>query len=388
MLGRVTEINQVERRLRSNPVVALLGARQVGKTTLAREIAERFNGPVTWFDLEDRADRARLSEPELALAELDGLVVLDEIQLVPEIFPVLRVLIDREPLRRFLILGSASPELLKQSSESLAGRVAFVSLKPFALRDVGDGWRDLWIRGGLPRSYLAEDDLESFEWRLDYASTFIARDLPMLGSMAPSPVHERFLAMVAALHGQLWNAEQVGGSIGLRGRDARRYLDLLTASFIVRQLRPWHANIAKRQVKRAKVYIADTGILHSLLGIRDRTALERHPMLGASWEWFVLRQIEAALEVRETDLWFWATHAGAELDLLVESNGERFGFEIKRTTAPKFTRSMRSALEALDLDRAFVVHGGQATFPLSDEVTAVSLADLGQVLDGLQEQRP
>lgn len=359
------------------PCVALLGARQVGKTTLAQEIAEAWSGPVHRFDLELPSDLARLAEPELALAGLDGLVVFDEVQRRPELFTVLRSLIDRDPGCRYLVLGSAAPELLRQSSETLAGRIAFHDLTPFTLDEVGVGAIDrLWARGGFPRSFTADSDDASFRWRLDFVRTFVERDLPSLGVRVPASTNDRFWRMLAHVHGQVWSGSRFASSFGVADTTVRRYLDLLTSALVVEQLRPWHEDVGKRQVKSPKVYISDSGILHALLDLPDRTSIERHPILGASWEGFILRQISAVSGSRADQRYFWATHGGAELDLLIVRGAERIGFEIKRTATPKMTPSLRSAIETLRLDRAFVVHAGEHSFPLAPGVDALAAVDL------------
>lgn len=357
--------------------MAILGARQVGKTTLAGEVAAAFDGPVHRFDLELPSDLARLDEPELALGPLDGLIVLDEIQRRPELFPVLRVLIDRDPSRRFLILGSAAPALLRQTSETLAGRVALYDLPPLALHETGAETVDrLWVRGGFPRAFTAADDAASFQWRVDFVRTFVERDLPSFGSLVPSTTTDRFWRMLSHVHGQVWNGARLASSLGVADSTLRRYLDLLTDALVVQQLRPWHENVGKRQVKSPKVFVADSGLLHALLDLPDRTAIERHPSLGASWEGFVVQQLIAAADARPEQRYFWATHAGAELDLLVVRGTERIGFEVKRTATPRLTASLRSAIDTLGLDRAYVVHAGAASFMLPGGVEAVSAADL------------
>ncbi|MFP5488188.1 MAG: ATP-binding protein [Acidimicrobiia bacterium] len=368
---------RVEHLVRTNPAVAILGARQVGKTTLARTIAEAYEGPTHHFDLELPSDLARLDEPELALGPLDGLVVLDEIQRRPDLFPVLRAMIDQRPDRRFLVLGSAAPDLLRQTSESLAGRVAMYDLPPLGLHEVGaERLDDLWLRGGFPRSFTAPDDRTSFQWRIDFVRTFVERDLPSLGSQVPSATTDRFWRMLSHVHGQVWNGARLAGSLGVAESTIRRYLDLLTAALVVDQLRPWHENVGKRQVKSPKVFVVDSGLLHALLDLPDRVALERHPILGASWEGFVIQQLVEATDARHDQRYFWATHAGAELDFLVVRGTERIGFEVKRTATPRITASLRSAIETLRLDRAVVVHAGPTSFPLSANVEAVAAADL------------
>ena len=373
-LPRPRHETRLRELLRTSPVVAILGARQVGKTTLARRIARSWPGGATFFDLEDPADVARLQDPMLALSPRRGLVVLDEVQRRPDLFPALRVLADR-PRRpaRFLVLGSASPGMLRQSSESLAGRIAFHELPGFSLEETGAtrGER-LWLRGGFPLSYLARSEDRSRSWRRDFVRTFLERDLPQLGVQIPSATLERFWAMLAHYHGQVWNSSEFARSFGVSDVTVRKYLDLLTATFVVRQLRPWSENLGKRQVKSPKVYLTDTGLLHSLLGVQSKADLERHPKVGASWEGFALGSVVDRLRARWDECYFWATHAGAEIDLLVVRGRTRLGFEIKRTTAPSVTRSMHSALGDLGLKRLDVIHAGAHTFPLAPRIRAVA----------------
>jgi uncharacterized protein len=377
MIERRRHLSTVLELIETVPCVAIVGARQVGKTTLATQVADVWPGPVHRFDLERPSDLARLSEPELALEGLDGLVVLDEIQRVPELFPVLRSVIDASPTRRFLVLGSAAPELLQQSSETLAGRIAYHDLPPLTLDETGPGGlEDLWVRGGFPRSFAAPTEDVSFRWRLDFIRTFVERDLPALGSQVSSATTSRFWHMLAHVHAQVWNGSRFASSFGVSEASVRRYLDLLSSALVVRQLPPWHANVSKRQVKSPKVYVADSGLLHALLDLPDRTAVERHPVLGASWEGFAIEQLRTATGARADQLFFWATHAGAELDLLLVRGQERIGFEIKRTVTPKVTASLRSAIESIPLDRAYLVHAGAHTFPLAHGVEAVSLAEV------------
>ena len=380
VIDRSASVAAVRRRLREAPVVALLGARQVGKTTLARQVAERFGGPVTTFDLEDPRDLARLADPMLALRACKGLVVLDEIQRLPDVFTVLRVLADRRPLpARFLVLGSASPALLRQSAESLAGRIAFHELRPFSLDETGATQLErLWRRGGFPRSFLARTEETSNEWRRDFVRTFLERDIPELGLRIPSATLRRFWGMLAHVHGQILNTSELARAFGVADTTIRRYLETLEATFVVRTLRPYHANIAKRQVKAPKVYVSDSGLLHHLLDVRTQRDLERHPKVGASWEGFVLQSVVARLGCRPEQCFFWATHGGAELDLLVVDGRHRLGFEFKRTTGPRITPSMRAAITDLELERLDVIHAGAATFPLHKKIRAVSAARLSQ----------
>lgn len=374
-LARPAHVREVRDRLRGSPVVALLGARQVGKTTLARTLAAARRGPTHVFDLEDRDDLAALAEPKAALAPLRGLVVLDEIQRLPDLFRTLRVLADRPRTpARFLVLGSASPELLRQSSESLAGRIAFHELGPFALDEVGAAHADrLWLRGGFPRSYLAADDASSVQWRRDFARTFLERDLPQLGVTIPAETLARFWAMLAHCHGQVFNGSEIGRAFGVAHTTVGRWLDLLCATYMVRMLRPWHENLSKRQVKTPKVYLTDTGILHQLLDIVAPEQLLRHPRCGASWESFTMETVIRRLGARRDQCYFWATHASAELDLLVVAGDRRLGFEFKRTSAPTVTPSMRIALDSLRLERLDVIHSGARTFPMGERIRAVPL---------------
>lgn len=360
-----------------NPAVALVGPRQVGKTTLARALAAaQPPGQAHWFDLEDPTDAARLASPMLALQGLRGLVVIDEIQHAPGLFKPLRVLADRPGMpARFLLLGSASPALLRQSGESLAGRIEVVEAGGFTLQDTGPAEQAaLWWRGGFPRSTLAATSADSRAWRREFIRTVVERDLPQLGFNAPAPAIYRFWAMLAHCHGQVWNAAEPARSLGISESTVRRYLEWLTQAYFIRQLQPWHANLGKRQVKAPKLYFRDTGLLHELLGLEDMQALERHPRLGASWEGFALEQV---LRIAQPDeAYFWATHAGAELDLLLFKAGRRVGVEFKRSDAPALTPSMRIALADLALDVLYVVYPGHLRFALADRVEAVPLQAL------------
>jgi predicted AAA+ superfamily ATPase len=358
--------------------VAILGARQVGKTTLARQLIETSPAPSTRFDLEDPDDLARLSEPKLALQDLKGLVVIDEVQRRSDLFPSLRVLADRrDSTTRFLLLGSASPDLLKQSSETLAGRILYHELRGFAIDEVGiEAADELWLRGGFPRSFLAPTLTASSEWRRAFIRTFLERDLPQLGIQVPSSTLHRFWRMLAHYHGQTWNGAEISRSLGVAGSTVRRYLDVLSGALVVRQLAPWHENVGKRQVKSPKVYIVDSGLLHTLLGLETRAELEGHPKVGASWEGFVLAEVVTRIGARDDEAYFWATHAGAELDLLIVRGNRRLGFEVKRTTAPSTSKSMRSAIESLGLERLDVIHAGEHSFPLGEGIRAVSFRRL------------
>ncbi len=374
VIPRPGHLARLQHLLKVNPVVALIGARQVGKTTLANQLAGEWPGPSHVFDLESAADLARLTDPELALGPLQGLVVLDEIQHRPDLFPALRVLADRPASRtRFLVLGSASPNLLQQSSETLAGRVAHHELPGLSLAETGSANLDrLWRRGGFPRSFTADTDADSDQWRRDFVRTFLERDIPQLGFRLPSATLRRFWSMLAHYHGQVWNGSELARAFGVSNHTVRRYLDLLEATFMVRTLQPWFANLKKRQVKSPRVFIRDSGILHRLLGLADRVALDRHPKIGASWEGFMIECIIESLGIGRGECYFWATHAGAELDLLVGRGNDLRGFEIKHTTAPKVTRSMHVALTDLKLTRIDVVHAGTETYPLARDIRALS----------------
>ncbi len=387
-IRRGRHVGAVRRLLRDNPVVAILGARQVGKSTLARQVMANWRGPRAFFDLEDPVDRRRLEDPGLGLRDLRGLVVLDEIQHLPEVFQLLRVLADRprQPAR-FLVLGSASPALLRQTSESLAGRIAFHEMEGFTLEEAPQGRglpiERLWLRGGFPASFLARSDARSLEWRLDFIRTFMTRDLPALDVGVPPAQLERFWRMLAHWHGQIWNASEFGRSLGTGDHTARRYLDLLSQTFVVRVLRPWHENLGKRQVKAPKVYIADSGMAHALLGIETREELTGHPKVGATWEGFLLAQVIRRLGARPDECFFWATHQGAELDLLVVRGKRRLGFEFKLAEAPGLTASMHIAQHDLKLDHLTVVHGGRENWSLSAKASAVSAAGLIDKIDPL-----
>lgn len=374
MIKRSAHLKALNGLLSYNPVVALLGARQVGKTTLAAELARSRKGPTHFFDLESTADLSRLADPLLALSSLRGLVVLDEVQRRPDIFPTLRVLSDR-PRRpaRFLVLGSASPDLLRQSSETLAGRIAYYELPGFSLSELAESEADLlWLRGGFPRSFTARSHKQSYQWRGVFIRTFLERDVPQLGIRIPSPTLDRFWSMLAHYHAQIWNGSELARAFGVSHHTVRHYLEALEATFMVRSLRPWNANISKRQVKSPKIYIRDSGILHRLLEVTTHAELERHPKVGASWEGFIIETLIQTLGLEDRQCYFWATHSGPEIDLVVHQGGRLRGFEIKRTTAPTFTRSMRLALRDLKLSRIDVIHAGAESFSLDKQVHAVA----------------
>jgi predicted AAA+ superfamily ATPase len=374
MIPRPNLVRRVKSALRRSPAVVLLGPRQCGKTTLARGIAAERR--CEYFDLEDPRDLAQLESPMLALEPLRGLVVIDEVQRRPELFPVLRVLIDRPGARaKFLLLGSASPHVVRDVSESLAGRVALVDMSGFDVREIGaENYRRLWLRGGLPRSYLARSHAASRQWRDSFIRTFLERDIPQLGIAIPAATLRRFWMMVAHYHGQVWNAAEFARSLGQGEKPARRYLDLLSGAFVVRQLPPWFENISKRQVKSPKVYVRDSGLLHALLGLETQSDLLGHPKLGASWEGFALEQVLAVTGAEKA--YCWATYSGAEIDLVVFRGARRVGFEFKCTDAPRMTRSIRAAMESLHLDRVYVVYPGEKSYAMAEKVEAVSLLDL------------
>lgn len=386
MIARVQNLRRLEGLLRQFPAVALLGARQVGKTTLARQLMARHRGPATAFDLENAEDLFQLQDARLALEPLRGLVVLDEVQRRPDIFATLRVLVDEPGVRRkFLVLGSAAPELLRQTSETLAGRIAFHELSGFSLDEVGaPKWPLLWRRGGFPRSFLARSDVESMRWRRELVRTYLERDLPEIGLQIPSTTMRRFWMMLAHYHGQTWNASELARAFGVAHTTVRRYLDVLSSTFMVRQLAPWYENISKRQVKSPKVYIRDSGLLHALLGLTSDRQIASHPKVGASWEGFALDTVVARLGAAPEECFYWATHSGAELDLLVVRGGQRLGFEFKRSTSPDITRSMHVAVADLGLKRLYVVHAGARSFPLGSRMQALALA---RVLEDLPPLR-
>lgn len=379
MLERPKHQQAVQELLRRRPVVALLGPRQIGKTTLARAIYDERSGPKHWFDLEDPRIVAQLADPMLTLEPLSGLVVIDEVQRRPDLFPALRVLADRAGTPcRFLILGSASPSLLRQSSESLAGRITHHELFGFTLPETGSAsGSTLWLRGGFPTSFLAESDGDSYAWRRELIRTYLERDLPNLGIAVAPTTMRRFWTMLAHYHAQIWNGAELARAFGVGETTVRRYLDHLVSSYLVRALQPWHENLGKRQVKAPKIYLMDSGLLHVLLDIRDNEQLASHPKVGASFEGHALQEVIAALELDVSECYFWATHAGAELDLLVVRGKERIGFEFKRTDAPRLTKSMRQALEDLKLEKLWVVSSVQQRFMLAPRVEAIGTEHIG-----------
>lgn len=384
MLERRADLDAIDAAFRRSPVVAILGPRQIGKTTLAREFSKRVRGPVARFDLEDPRDLSRLDDPMAALERLRGLIVLDEIQRLPELFPVLRVLVDRpgDPAR-FLILGSAGPALLRQSSETLAGRIVFRELGGLNSANTGlDALWRLWLRGGFPRSLLARNDRESFEWRRDFTRTFLERDLPQLGVRRPAPALRRFWTMTAHLHGQVWSHAELARAFGTTPSTVKGYRNLLEAALMIRVLPPWSANLGKRQVKSPKVYLRDSGLLHYLLDIRTSDDLDGHPRVGASFEGLAIGELIAHLGAQPEECFFWKAHTGAEVDLLIVRGRERSAFEIKRSSAPRTTRSMHTAIDDLALERLDVIHAGRETYPLREKIRAVSVHRIRQDVPG------
>ena len=377
MIRRPRALEAIQRTLAHNPVCALLGPRQCGKTTLAGAVV-RGRKDAHVFDLESATGRARLAQPELALSPLTGLVVIDEIQRAPELFEVLRPLADRPRTpARFLILGSASPDLIRGTSESLAGRVGFVDLGGFDVTEVGTGhMRRLWVRGGFPRSYLAKTETVSMRWRRDFVRTFLERDVPQLGIRIPPEALRRFWMMLAHYHGQIWNGAELARSLGVNEHSVRRYLDVLCGTYLVRQLPPWFENLSKRQYRAPKVYVRDSGLLHALLGVDSWEGLTGHPKLGASWEGFALEH--ALATVQGADAYFWGTHAGAELDLLLLQGGRRFGVEFKYGDAPVMTKSLHIALADLKLERAWIVYPGSESYRVHEQVEVVPLVGLAE----------
>lgn len=375
-MERERYIQRILKAFKTHKVVALLGPRQCGKTTLAHEyIMHQFHSINTknYFDLEKNTDLARLTNPQLSLDALEGLIIIDEIQRIPELFPAIRVLVDEKKSQQYLILGSASRDLIRQSSETLAGRIQYIETTPFSYEETHH-INPLWLRGGFPLSYLAQTDEDSYIWRREYTQTFLERDIPNLG-IRISPIElRRFWMMIAHYHGNVFNASEIGKSLGLNHKTIRYYTDILIGTFMLREIPAWYENISKRQVKSPKIYFRDSGILHYLLNIPTEESLYHHPKLGSSWEGFALESIIRHHEVSEGEYYFWSTQADAELDLLIIKNGERLGFEFKYTDFPKTTKSMHIALKDLKLDKLFVIFPGQSElFPLAEQIHAVGL---------------
>lgn len=365
---RSRDFTEIAQKIKEFPVTALLGPRQCGKSTIAKALhAEHF------FDLENPRDLARLTNPQLALENLTGLVIIDEIQRRPDLFPLLRYLCDQSESRRYLILGSASRDLIQQGSESLAGRIAYHYLGGFRFTDVEDT-RSLWLRGGLPRSYLATSSATSDEWRQQYITTFLERDVPELGIRIPSQTLRRFWMMLAHYHGQILNYSELATSFGISDKTARHYIDILEGTFMVRQLQPWHANVGKRQVKSPKLYLRDSGLFHSLMRVASDDELMVHPKLGASWEGFALEECIRMLGLGSGEVFFWKPHDGtAEVDLFYVNKGFAYGVEFKFSDAPTVTKSMRNAMNVLDLRHLWVVYPGKDRYQLENNITVTPM---------------
>lgn len=371
MITRSKDISAVTNLMATFPVTAILGPRQAGKTTLARE----FKADHT-FDLENPRDAALFAEPQLALEALSGLIVIDEIQRCPDLFPLIRYLVDHRKDQQYLILGSASRDLIRQSAESLAGRIGYHELAGFRLEDVGsDAWRKLWLRGGLPRSFTAPSDEQSRLWLEQYISTFLERDIPQLGISIPAPTLRRFWTMLCHYHGQLINYSEFSRSFGVSDMTIRKYLEILEGVFMIRLLQPWHTNLGKRLVKSPKLYIRDSGILHHLLSIDTERDLAAHNKLGASWEGFALETAIRILNKRNEELSFWRTHAGAEVDLLWQSHGKTRAVEVKYSSAPKLTKSMVSAANDLALEHLWIIYPGDKSYPLAKNISTLPLTE-------------
>ncbi len=372
-------LQRIQKAFETHRVVALLGPRQCGKTTLANDYIKQVGQSISmkaknYFDLEKHTDLARLSNTQLALESLDGLIVIDEIQRIPELFPTIRVLVDQVKTQRYLILGSASRDLIQQSSETLAGRIQYIETTPFSYEETHHMDR-LWLRGGFPLSYLAKTDEDSYIWRREYTQTFLERDIPNLGIHISPLALRRFWMMIAHYHGNIFNASEIGKSLGVNHKTIRSYTDILVGTFMLREIPAWFENISKRQVKSPKIYFRDSGILHYLLNIPNDDGLYQHPKLGYSWEGFALESVIRHHEATEGEYYFWATQGDAELDLLIIKNGKRLGFEFKYTDMPKVTKSMNIAMEDLKLDRLFVIFPGKISFPLTAGIEAVGLED-------------
>jgi len=373
LLKRNIDIKNVTKLINSFPVTAILGPRQTGKTVLSKEMPSQH-----YFDLENPRDLARLEQPQLTLEELKGLIVIDEIQRMPELFALIRYLVDNNSKQKYLLLGSASGELMRQSSESLAGRIAYYHLGGFRISDVGiSNIKRLWIRGGFPRSYLGKSEKDSFIWLENYISTFLERDIPQLGITIPANTLRRFWTMLSHYHGQMLNYSELGRSFGISDVTVRKYIDILAATFMVRVVQPWHVNIGKRLVKRPKVYIRDPGIFHCLISVEDAKQLFLHSKLGASWEGFALECVSRNIGKRSQEMYFWSTHTGAEIDLFWQHEGKNWGIEFKYSDAPKITKSMQIAMRDLKLSHLWVVYPGKESYNLTKNITVRALEDIG-----------
>jgi predicted AAA+ superfamily ATPase len=377
MIAREQDLEAVAKLMAAFPVTAILGPRQCGKTTLARA----FDADHA-FDLENPRDVARLEQPQLALEDLRGLIVIDEIQRLPDLFPLLRYLVDRDVGQKYLILGSASRDLIQQGSETLAGRIAFHQLGGFRLSDIGaENATTLWLRGGLPPSFLAADDEQSLAWRRQYISTFLERDIPQLGISIPARTLRRFWTMLSHYHGQILNYSELARSFGVSDMTIRRYCEILEGAFMIRLLAPWVTNVGKRVVRRPKLYLRDSGVAHALMSVESMEQLRSSPKLGASWEGFALECVCRVLDREDEELFFWRTHAGGELDLLWQWGGRNWGVECKYQDAPRMTRSMKSALADLELAGLWVVYPGRTSYRLAEDVHVIPLHDIGATWD-------
>jgi len=380
-IKRITKLHAIQKAFSYSPAVAMLGPRQCGKTTLAHQFADTVTSKkVHFFDLENPKDLAALENPILTFEGLEGYIVIDEVQRRPELFPVLRVLIDTHQDKQYLILGSASPDLLKQSSETLAGRISYLELSGFSFNELETSeYKKRWIRGGFPRSFLAPSYQSSYEWRQNFITTFLERDIPQLGINIPAKVMRRFWMMLAHYHGNIFNASQIAKSLGISNMTASRYLDLLSGTFLVRQLQPWFYNTKKRIVKRPKIYFRDSGIFHALLGGVTEEEISKHPQVGASWEGFAIEQVITVLALREEEVFFWGVHAGAECDLIISRKGKLWGVEVKYQDAPQMTSSLRSAIEELSLEHLWVIYPGDKKYALDKKITVLPLAELLEI---------
>jgi predicted AAA+ superfamily ATPase len=379
-MERTALLNLLDQKFQTHRIIGLLGPRQCGKTTLAKAYCQKFPdfSRRNYFDLENPNDLGRLHEPYQSLKDLNGLIIIDEIQRAPEIFPILRVLHDEFDNKKFLILGSASKHLLHQSSESLTGRIHYEEVTPFSFLEVHE-WKSLWFRGGFPRSYLADSDIHSLEWREDYVRTLLEQDVPNLGFRIPAIHLRRFWMMLANCHGQIFNAHEIGQSLDLSAQSMRRYLDLLQDMLMVRILQPWHANIGKRQVKSPKSYIRDSGIFHYLAHITNQDTFALSPKRGTSFEGFVIEEVIRTMKARPENCFYWRTHGGLELDLMILRGDQKIGFEVKMTDKPTMTKSMHAAHHDLALDHLYLIHPGDVSWPLSSASTALGLSDLPQL---------
>lgn len=374
-IKRPIDLRQIRERIDSFPVTAILGPRQSGKTTIAREFD--FDH---YFDLENPRDTARFEQPQLALEDLEGLIVIDEIQRIPDLFPLIRYLVDMNPGQKYLVLGSASRDLIRQSSESLAGRIAYFHLGGFGIHDVGEKHiRRLWIRGGLPDSFLAHSDAQSIIWRENYIATFLERDIPQLGINIPARTLRRFWTMLSHYHGQVLNYAELGRSFGISDMTVRKFIDILEGTFMIQVLQPWHVNIGKRLVKRPKIFIKDAGIFHSLMNIDNQDQLNLHPKLGASWEGFALECTCKSIAKMPHQLYFWRVHAGSELDLFWQQGGKNWGIEFKYADAPRLTKSMKIVTKDLSLEHLWVIYPGKETYRLTENITVMPLKSLPEV---------